>query len=46
MIKTECEECDWVGRIKAIVSGKIAGANEEMEGESTVINKLPRRRAA
>jgi len=35
------ESGKWVGRIKAIVSGKIAEANEEIEWESTIINKDP-----
>jgi glycine cleavage system H protein len=32
------ESGKWVGRIKAIVSGKIIEANEEIEWESTIIN--------
>jgi glycine cleavage system H protein len=35
------ESGKWVGRIKAIVSGKIAKANEEIEWESTIINEDP-----
>ncbi len=35
------ESGKWVGRIKAIVSGKITEANEEIEWESTVINEDP-----
>lgn len=35
------ESGKWVGRIKAIVSGQIAEANEEIEFDSTVINKSP-----
>jgi glycine cleavage system H protein len=35
------ESGKWVGRIKAIVSGKIAEANEEIEWESSVINQDP-----
>jgi glycine cleavage system H protein len=35
------ESGKWVGRIKAIVSGKIVEANEEIEWESTVINEAP-----
>ena len=35
------ESGKWVGRIKAIVSGQIAEANEEIEWESTVINDDP-----
>jgi len=35
------ESGKWVGRIKAIVSGKIAEANEEIEWESAVINQDP-----
>ena len=35
------ESGKWVGRIKAIVSGKITEANEEIEWESTIINEDP-----
>lgn len=35
------ESGKWVGRIKAIVSGKISEANEEIEWESTLINEDP-----
>lgn len=35
------ESGKWVGRVKAIVSGKIVEANEEIEWESTVINEDP-----
>ena len=35
------ESGKWVGRIKAIVSGSIAEANEELEWEPTVINEDP-----
>jgi glycine cleavage system H protein len=35
------ESGKWVGRIKAIVTGKIAEANEEIEVDSTIINKAP-----
>ncbi|RPI58491.1 MAG: glycine cleavage system protein GcvH [Chloroflexi bacterium] len=35
------ESGKWVGRVKAIVSGKIAEANEEIEWESSVINEDP-----
>ncbi len=35
------ESGKWVGRIKAIVGGTIAAANEELEFDSTVINKEP-----
>ena len=35
------ESGKWVGRIKAIVSGKLAGANEELEWESATINRSP-----
>jgi glycine cleavage system H protein len=35
------ESGKWVGRIKAIVSGKISEANEEIEWESSVINEDP-----
>jgi len=35
------ESGKWVGRIKAIVSGKIVGVNQEIEWESTMINHDP-----
>ena len=35
------ESGKWVGRVKAIVSGKIIEANEEIEWESTIINEDP-----
>ncbi len=35
------ESGKWVGRIKAIVSGQITEANEEIEFDSTVINSSP-----
>jgi len=35
------ESGKWVGRIKAIVSGTIAEANEELEWEPTLINESP-----
>jgi glycine cleavage system H protein len=35
------ESGKWVGRIKAIVSGQIVEANEEIEWESTIINEDP-----
>lgn len=35
------ESGKWVGRVKAIVSGKISEANEEIEWESTIINEDP-----
>jgi len=35
------ESGKWVGRIKAIVSGTIVEANEEIEWESTIINEDP-----
>ena len=35
------ESGKWVGRVKAIVSGSIAEANEEIEWESTIINEDP-----
>ena len=35
------ESGKWVGRVKAIVSGRITEANEEIEWESTVINEDP-----
>jgi glycine cleavage system H protein len=35
------ESGKWVGRIKAVVSGKIVEANEDIEWESTLINESP-----
>jgi glycine cleavage system H protein len=35
------ESGKWVGRVKAIVSGEITEANEEIEWESTIINEDP-----
>ncbi len=35
------ESGKWVGRVKAIVSGKITKANEEIEFDSTIINEEP-----
>lgn len=35
------ESGKWVGRIKAVVSGTIAEANEELEWEPTLINDSP-----
>ena len=35
------ESGKWVGRVKAIVSGKIVETNEEIEWESTIINEDP-----
>jgi glycine cleavage system H protein len=35
------ESGKWVGRVKAIVTGKIIEANEEIEWESAVINEDP-----
>lgn len=35
------ESGKWVGRVKAMATGKIVGANEEIEWESTTINKDP-----
>ena len=35
------ESGKWVGRIKAIVSGKIVAVNEEIEFDSTILNKSP-----
>lgn len=35
------ESGKWVGRIKAIVSGKITEANEELETSSSLINESP-----
>jgi glycine cleavage system H protein len=35
------ESGKWVGRVKAIVSGKIVEANEELAWESTLVNGSP-----
>jgi glycine cleavage system H protein len=35
------ESGKWVGRIKAIVTGKIVEVNEEIEWESTILNDDP-----
>ena len=35
------ESGKWVGRVKAIVSGKIVETNDEIEWESTIINEAP-----
>ena len=35
------ESGKWVGRVKAILSGKITEANEELEWESTIVNESP-----
>jgi glycine cleavage system H protein len=35
------ESGKWVGRVKAIVTGSILQANEEIEWESTIINEDP-----
>lgn len=35
------ESGKWVGRVKAILSGTIAEANEELEWESTLVNEEP-----
>ncbi|MCX7856132.1 MAG: glycine cleavage system protein H [Anaerolineae bacterium] len=35
------ESGKWVGRIPALVSGKIAAVNEELEWEPTLINQSP-----
>jgi glycine cleavage system H protein len=35
------ESGKWVGRVKAVVTGKISEANEEIEWESTLINDDP-----
>ena len=35
------ESGKWVGRVKAIVSGKITKANEDIEFDSTIINQEP-----
>ncbi len=35
------ESGKWVGRVKAILSGKIVEANEELEWESTLVNDSP-----
>jgi len=38
---TSMESGKWVGRIKAIVGGRIIAANEELEFDATVINRDP-----
>jgi glycine cleavage system H protein len=35
------ESGKWVGRVKAILSGEIVEANEELEWESTLVNESP-----
>ncbi len=35
------ESGKWVGRVKAILSGRIVEANEELEWESTLVNDSP-----
>jgi glycine cleavage system H protein len=35
------ESGKWVGRVKAVVSGKIAAANGELEWESATVNRSP-----
>ena len=35
------ESGKWVGRVKSPVGGKIVGANEEIEWESTLVNEDP-----
>jgi glycine cleavage system H protein len=35
------ESGKWVGRVKAIVTGKITKANEDIEFDSTIINQEP-----
>jgi glycine cleavage system H protein len=35
------ESGKWVGRVKAVVSGKIAAANGELEWESATVNHSP-----
>jgi glycine cleavage system H protein len=35
------ESGKWVGRVKAILSGKITEANEDLEWESTIVNESP-----
>jgi glycine cleavage system H protein len=35
------ESGKWVGRVKAIVTGKIVETNDEIEWESTIINAAP-----
>ena len=35
------ESGKWVGRVKAILSGTITEANEELEWESTIVNEDP-----
>ena len=35
------ESGKWVGRVKAVVSGKITKSNEDIEFDSTIINQEP-----
>ncbi len=35
------ESGKWVGRVKAMLSGKIVAANEDLEFESTLLNESP-----
>jgi glycine cleavage system H protein len=35
------ESGKWVGRVKAVVSGEIVEANEELEWETTTVNESP-----
>lgn len=35
------ESGKWVGRVKAIVSGKIVAVNEELEWQTTLVNSSP-----
>ena len=35
------ESGKWVGRVKAIVSGELVEANEEIEWEATLVNESP-----
>jgi glycine cleavage system H protein len=35
------ESGKWVGRVKAILSGRIIEANEELEWEPTMVNESP-----
>ena len=35
------ESGKWVGRVKAILSGKISEANEELEWETNLVNEMP-----
>ena len=35
------ESGKWVGRVKAVISGEIVEANEELEWETTTVNESP-----